>query len=91
VPSSEQISASFPHQPNAEQAELFAKLHRFLRSDDGDECFILRGYAGTGKTTVVGALVNALQYYLKIGTAGANGACRQGNHQLQWAQGFYNP
>jgi ATP-dependent exoDNAse (exonuclease V) alpha subunit len=63
VPSSEQISASFPHQPNAEQAELFAKLHRFLRSDDGDECFILRGYAGTGKTTVVGALVNALQNY----------------------------
>jgi tRNA A37 threonylcarbamoyladenosine biosynthesis protein TsaE len=63
VPASEQISASFPHQPNAQQAELFGKLHRFLLSDDGDECFILRGYAGTGKTTVVGALVSALRAY----------------------------
>ncbi|MEO7212321.1 AAA family ATPase [Mucilaginibacter sp.] len=63
MPSSEQISSSFPHQPNAQQAELFGKLHRFLLSDDGDECFILRGYAGTGKTTVVGALVNALRNY----------------------------
>jgi ATP-dependent exoDNAse (exonuclease V) alpha subunit len=63
VPASELISPSFPHQPNAQQTELFGKLHRFLLSDEGHECFILRGYAGTGKTTVVGALVQALKYY----------------------------
>ena len=35
-------------------------------TNDGDECFILKGYAGTGKTTVLGALVKALaQYKLK--------------------------
>lgn len=32
-------------------------------SEDGDECFILKGYAGTGKTTIVGALVKALPKY----------------------------
>ncbi|WP_143822054.1 ATP-dependent DNA helicase [Mucilaginibacter pedocola] len=63
MPPSEYISSSFPHQPNAQQAELFGKLHRFLLSEEGDECFVLRGYAGTGKTTVVGALVKALQNY----------------------------
>lgn len=59
----EYISKSFPHQPTAQQQELFYKLHHFLATDDGDECFILRGYAGTGKTTIVGALVKALPKY----------------------------
>ncbi len=38
-------------------------LHSFLESDNDDECFILKGYAGTGKTTVLGALVKALKHY----------------------------
>ena len=38
-------------------------LHQFLTSQEGDECFILRGYAGTGKTTIIGALVKALKHY----------------------------
>lgn len=59
----EYISQSFPHQPTAQQQELFHKLHNFLVTEDGDECFILRGYAGTGKTTIVGALVKALPKY----------------------------
>lgn len=57
------IHQAFPHQPNAQQAELFGLLHNFLLAEDGDECFILRGYAGTGKTTVIGALVKALRFY----------------------------
>jgi exodeoxyribonuclease-5 len=63
VPATDQIIKAFPHEPTAQQLELFDKLHEFLISDNGDECFILRGYAGTGKTTVVGALVKALKYY----------------------------
>jgi ATP-dependent exoDNAse (exonuclease V) alpha subunit len=63
VPSTDQIVKAFPHEPTAQQLELFDKLHEFLITDNGDECFILRGYAGTGKTTVVGALVKALKYY----------------------------
>ncbi|NHA03662.1 AAA family ATPase [Mucilaginibacter sp. HC2] len=57
------IRKAFPHQPTGQQLELFNRLHEFLLSDDGDECFILKGYAGTGKTTVLGALVKALRAY----------------------------
>ena len=59
----DQILKAFPHQPTAQQLELFGRLDTFLKSDQGDECFILRGYAGTGKTTIVGALVKALRSY----------------------------
>jgi ATP-dependent exoDNAse (exonuclease V) alpha subunit len=57
------ISKSFPHQPTPQQQELFGKLHAFLTSGEEDDCFILKGYAGTGKTTIVGALVKALPMY----------------------------
>ncbi|WP_255480137.1 ATP-dependent DNA helicase [Mucilaginibacter sp. E4BP6] len=60
---SDQIRKAFPHEATPQQLELFDKLHTFLTSDHGEECFILRGYAGTGKTTIVGALVKALRSY----------------------------
>jgi len=59
----EQISKSFPHVPTGQQLELFKKIHQFLVRDNGDECFLLKGYAGTGKTTVISALVKALKQY----------------------------
>jgi len=63
VSSIDQIVKAFPHEPTPQQLNCLIKLHEFLISDNGYECFILRGYAGTGKTTVVGALVKALKYY----------------------------
>jgi ATP-dependent exoDNAse (exonuclease V) alpha subunit len=63
MPLHERISQSFPYEPAAQQLELFGKLHAFLMSNNGYECFLLRGYAGTGKTTIVGALVKALRSY----------------------------
>jgi exodeoxyribonuclease-5 len=59
----DELRKAFPHEPTGQQLQLFDKLHSFLVSGDGDECFILRGYAGTGKTTIVGALVKALRGY----------------------------
>jgi len=61
--STDHIQQAFPHEPTAQQTELFGLLHNFLLKEDGDECFILKGYAGTGKTTVLGALVKALKNY----------------------------
>ncbi|MFD2866096.1 ATP-dependent DNA helicase [Mucilaginibacter antarcticus] len=58
-----QIRQAFPHQPTEQQQQLFGMLDQFLLSDGGEECFILKGYAGTGKTTIVGALVKALSSY----------------------------
>ena len=51
----------FPYEPTDDQALLFAKLDEFLRDQlPGRKVFVLRGYAGTGKTTVVSALVQWL-------------------------------
>lgn len=55
-----QIKAHFPHTPTPQQAEALAQLAQFLVSTDADGIFILRGYAGTGKTSLVGALVRTL-------------------------------
>jgi exodeoxyribonuclease-5 len=63
VSATDHIRKAFPHEPTPQQLELFDMLHNFLLKDNGDECFILKGYAGTGKTTVLGALVKALRSY----------------------------
>ncbi|MBB3969372.1 ATP-dependent DNA helicase [Mucilaginibacter phyllosphaerae] len=63
MPITDHIRQAFPHEPTPQQLELFAKLHQFLSSEEQDDCFILKGYAGTGKTTIVGALVKALAKY----------------------------
>ncbi len=51
----------FPYEPTQDQAQLFRQLDEFLKDDlPGRKVFVLRGYAGTGKTTVVSALVQWL-------------------------------
>lgn len=57
------IISFLPFTPNDQQAQVAAALARFCarateRSDD--RVFILNGYAGTGKTSLTGALVKAL-------------------------------
>ncbi len=54
------IRAELPYKPNAEQEELLSKLGRFLTSRDDERLFLLRGYAGTGKTSLVAAMVRAM-------------------------------
>lgn len=53
--------AFFPHTPNAEQLVLISELIGFTFSQQHPECFILKGYAGTGKTAVLGAYTKALK------------------------------
>ena len=54
------IKAELPFEPNAEKDGLLHALGAFLVSRDPHKAFILRGYAGTGKTSVTSALVRAL-------------------------------
>jgi exodeoxyribonuclease-5 len=56
----ERIKAELPFEPNEEKAGLFEALGAFIVSRDPRKAFILRGYAGTGKTSVMSALVRAL-------------------------------
>ena len=55
-----QIKENFPYEPTLEQEIAVKSLSEFLLSTLADEVFILRGYAGTGKTSLVGALVKTM-------------------------------
>ena len=50
----------FVWKPTEQQQESFALFEEFLSSFSPSVCFVLRGYAGTGKTTIISALVNIL-------------------------------
>ncbi len=54
------ITDQLPFEPTEQQVQLIGLLGEFLMSTDKDKVFLLRGYAGTGKTSVVSALVRAL-------------------------------
>lgn len=49
-----------PFVPNTEQMALVHTLAYFLDQRSSNEVFVLNGYAGTGKTSIMGALVKAL-------------------------------
>ncbi|MCX2483021.1 ATP-dependent DNA helicase [Pedobacter sp. MR2016-24] len=54
------IAQSYQFTPTAEQLVFCREMASFLSQELNNKCFILRGYAGTGKTTSVAALVKAL-------------------------------
>lgn len=51
----------FPFNPTLKQDIFFQKIAEFVISNNKDELFVLKGYAGTGKTTIISTLVNYLQ------------------------------
>ena len=55
-----QIKENFPYEPTSEQEKAVKSLSEFLTAPRGEVVFLLRGYAGTGKTSLVGALVRTL-------------------------------
>ena len=55
------IRSQLPFEPNQEKEALFKVLGRYLVDYDPVKAFVLRGYAGTGKTSVVSAMVRALE------------------------------
>ena len=56
----QQIKENFSYAPTFEQEIAVKSLSEFLVSTSGDRIFLLRGYAGTGKTSLVGALVKTM-------------------------------
>lgn len=54
------IRQELPFAPNTGQEQLLVKLGRFLTCRVPNNTFVLRGYAGTGKTSMVAALVRAM-------------------------------
>lgn len=50
--------AGFSYQPTELQNELLKKLARFVINGSSKNLFLMKGYAGTGKTTIVSTVVN---------------------------------
>ena len=58
----ERIFLNLPYDPNDQQIQLIASLAKFCAPQSrAESVFILGGYAGTGKTSLTGALVRALR------------------------------
>ena len=56
----EQIKKNFPFVPTPEQDLALLELSDFLFDRNNETLFLLKGYAGTGKSSLVGALVKTM-------------------------------
>lgn len=54
------ITQALPFEPTDQQKELIQLLAEFIIDTAPEKVFLLKGYAGTGKTSVVSALVRSL-------------------------------
>ena len=54
------LKHNFPFSPTQKQDIFFQKIAMFITNSSNDEIFVLKGYAGTGKTTVISTIVNTL-------------------------------
>lgn len=57
---SAKLKTNFPFEPTLIQEQALENLAAFFCSTDENEVFVLKGYAGTGKTTLIGALVKTI-------------------------------
>jgi len=54
------LKDNFPHVPTPKQEVALQQLAHFLLSEKKEEVYLLKGFAGTGKTTIVGDIVSSL-------------------------------
>ncbi len=54
------LKKQFPFTPTNKQDLFFQLIAEFCTNNDVNEIFVLKGYAGTGKTTVISTIVNNL-------------------------------
>ena len=54
------LQKRFPFVPTYKQDIFFQKIAIFLTEPQNDTIFVLKGYAGTGKTTVISTILNNL-------------------------------
>ncbi|NDF61215.1 MAG: DUF2075 domain-containing protein, partial [Crocinitomicaceae bacterium] len=53
----------FPHTPSKDQAEAIQHLIEFTFNSERKKLLIIKGFAGTGKTTLLGAFIKALDEF----------------------------
>lgn len=55
-----ELLQKFPFEPTTKQQKLLDELASFTFSNNNRALFLLKGYAGTGKTTTISTVVNSL-------------------------------
>ena len=58
-----QLIKNLGYSPTKGQERVAEKLSNFIADKNNHSAFIIKGYAGTGKTTLVGSLVKTLQLF----------------------------
>lgn len=56
-----QIKSNFPFKPTSEQENSLERISEFILAAEERKVFLLCGYAGTGKTTLISALVRTME------------------------------
>lgn len=54
------LREAFQHTPTSDQDQVFSSISKFLTAGASNEVFLLKGYAGTGKTSMIKSLVTVL-------------------------------
>lgn len=57
IPFYSYLEKDFPHVPTVKQDKALQLLSEFVLNKNSNLVFLLKGYAGTGKTTIIGTLV----------------------------------
>ena len=57
----EHIQKEFPYPPTADQIEAIRRFSVFVEQSSSSSVFLLKGYAGTGKTTLIASWLKPLQ------------------------------
>ncbi len=55
------LHKNFPFEPTSAQKQLMHRLAAFIDAATTYKCFLLKGYAGTGKTTLIKSLIKTLR------------------------------
>ena len=59
------LLSKFPFTPTINQDKFLNKISTYIFSSSNNSVYLLKGYAGTGKTTLISTLVNELQFVKK--------------------------
>jgi len=57
-----ELLTKFQYSQSSKQNKLLRLLSDFIFREEKDDLFLLKGYAGTGKTTIISAFVNSLAF-----------------------------
>ena len=80
---------NFPHQATKDQIKLISEVAGFLLDKDPHQLFVLKGYAGTGKTTLIQSIIRSL-IQSQVGFTRANRKSSKSNQFLYQAKSLYH-